>query len=178
VAYDLLQQSCPSWLYSITQGATTIGERGDDIRPDGSFQNPDMNSFNHYAYGAIGDWLYTVVAGLRIDEARPGYRHALVQPRPGGGLTYAQATLETGYGRLACHWQLKDNIFALYVTIPANTTATIILPGPQVEEVYEGDQPLIEAEGIKTIQTDHQNTMIEIGSGSYDFSLSLLETGD
>jgi alpha-L-rhamnosidase len=172
VAYDLLlQENCPSWLYPITQGATTIWERWDGIKPDGSFQNPGMNSFNHYAYGAIGDWLVSVMAGISPDEAKPGYKHTLIQPRPGGGLTYARATLETSYGHLAAHWQLSDNNFTLHVTIPANTTATIILPASPTGEIYDGEQPAKEAKGIKSLQTLPQNTRIEVSSGTYKFSM-------
>jgi alpha-L-rhamnosidase len=177
VAYDLLlQESCPSWLYPVTRGATTIWERWDGIKPDGSFQNPDMNSFNHYAYGAIGDWLYSVVAGLGIDEAIPGYKHALIRPQLGGELTFAQAHVETGYGRLACHWRLTDNAFSLDATIPTNTTATIILPGSNLEDIYEGERPLSEAEGVKNVQTDEENTLIEVGSGHYEFSIKLTQS--
>ena len=148
VAYDLLlQESCPSWLYPVRQRATTIWERWDGSKPDGTFQNPQMNAFNHYAYGAIGDWLYSVVAGLEVDEAKPGYKHVLIQPRPGGGLTYAKASLETGYGRLVSSWQLSHDAFNLSVTIPANTAATIILPVPGIDDIYEGERPLTKAEG-------------------------------
>ena len=83
-AYLLLnREEYPSWLYPVKQGATTIWERWDGQKPDGSFQTTEMNSFNHYAYGAIGDWMYRVMAGIEIDEAAPGYKHVLIQPRPG-----------------------------------------------------------------------------------------------
>ena len=101
-AYLLLnRKEYPSWLYPVTKGATTIWERWDGTKPDGSFQNPSMNSFNHYAYGAIGDWMYRVVAGIEIDEKQPGYKHILIQPRPGGGLTSAKASVETLYSALS-----------------------------------------------------------------------------
>ena len=92
VAYRLLnREEYPSWLYPVKQGATTIWERWDGQKPDGSFQDAGMNSFNHYAYGAIGEWMYRVVAGLELDPREPGYKHVLVQPQPGGGLTSAEA---------------------------------------------------------------------------------------
>jgi alpha-L-rhamnosidase len=128
-----------------------------------------MNSFNHYAYGAIGEWLYSTVAGLEIDETRPGYKHALIRPRPGGGLTYANASLATGYGRLASHWQLTDKAFTLHVNIPVNTSATVILPVPDVSDVLEGERPLATGNGIKSIQSVEENTLIEVGSGEYVF---------
>ena len=94
VAYLLLnREEYPSWLYPVKQGATTIWERWDGQKPDGTFQDVGMNSFNHYAYGAIGEWMYRVVAGLEIDPREPGYKHVLVQPQPGGGLTSAEARL-------------------------------------------------------------------------------------
>src|SRR5690606_10940051 len=101
VAYELLnQESCPSWLYPVKQGATTIWERWDGIKPDGSFQDASMNSFNHYAYGAIGEWLYRVVAGIEVDPAAPGYKRFHIQPQPGGQLSYVNASLDSMYGRI------------------------------------------------------------------------------
>ena len=138
-AYMLLNRAeYPSWLYPVTKGATTIWERWDGIKPDGSFQDAGMNSFNHYAYGAIGEWMYRVVAGIGIDEAQPGYRHILIQPRPGGGLTYAKASVESMYGRVAAGWETSGGKLIVRVTVPANTTATVSLPGGRVEEVGSG----------------------------------------
>jgi len=139
-AYLLLnRKEYPSWLYPVTQGATTIWERWDGIKPDGSFQNPEMNSFNHYAYGAIGDWMYRVVAGIQIDEGKPGYKHIVIEPRPGGGLTHAKASLETMYGLVAAGWEKTGKHLTVKVQIPANTTATVKLPGGRVEEVGSGE---------------------------------------
>ena len=102
IAYMLLNRTeYPSWLYPLTKGATTIWERWDGIKPDGTFQDPGMNSFNHYAYGAIGEWMYRIVTGIELDEAHPGYKHVLIQPQPGGGLTFANASVESIYGRVA-----------------------------------------------------------------------------
>ena len=100
----LLNEDYPSWLYEVKQGATTIWERWDGVRTDSTFEDAGMNSFNHYAYGAVGDWMYRVVAGLNSDPDQPGYRHILVQPHLGGGLTYAKATLVTPYGDAASGW--------------------------------------------------------------------------
>jgi len=138
-AYLLLsRKEYPSWLYPVTQGATTIWERWDGIKPDGSFQDAGMNSFNHYAYGAIGEWMYRVVAGIRLDEAKPGYKHVLIQPRPGGGLTYARASIESMYGRVAAGWEIVDGKLRVKVEIPPNTTATVRMPGGKAEEVGSG----------------------------------------
>ena len=138
-AYMLLNRSeYPSWLYPVTKGATTIWERWDGIKPDGSFQDAGMNSFNHYAYGAIGEWMYRVVAGIEIDEAQPGYKHILIQPRPGGGLTYAKASVESMYGKVAAGWEIIDGKLIVRVAVPSNTTATVRLPGGRMEEVGSG----------------------------------------
>lgn len=146
VAYDLLmQESYPSWLYPVKMGATTIWERWDGIKPDGSFQTPDMNSYNHYAYGAIGDWMYRTIAGINSVAADPGYKTIVIAPKPGGKLTKASAELETLYGTVKSAWVLENNILKLNVTIPANTRAKIVL-------------------------TDSNH---EIGSGTYHFESSI-----
>jgi alpha-L-rhamnosidase len=129
VAYDLLmQESYPSWLYPVKMGATTIWERWDGIKPDGSFQTPDMNSFNHYAYGAIGDWMYKNVAGINAVPSAPGYKEIVIKPIPGGKLTSASGELDTSYGTVKSSWTLADGLFKLDVTVPANAKATIVLP--------------------------------------------------
>ncbi|MCD6289033.1 MAG: glycoside hydrolase family 78 protein [Anaerolineae bacterium] len=175
VAYDLLlQETYPSWLYPLSWGATTVWERWDGIKPDGEFQDPGMNSFNHYAYGAIGHWLYSVVAGLDVDPEIPGYRHILVQPRPGGGLTYARASLNTMYGPTASGWELDDNgQFTLRVTIPPNTTAIIRLPRARASDVREGGKALEQVRGIHQVREEGQSVVIEAGSGEYTFTYLL-----
>ena len=130
MAYKLLfQKTWPSWLYAVTQGATTIWERWDGWTHDRGFQDPGMNSFNHYAYGAVGDWLYSVVAGINIDPTRPGYKHIIFHAQPGGSLTSARATLNSMYGLIVSDWRIVDNQFAWDILVPPNTTATILLPG-------------------------------------------------
>jgi len=130
LAFMLLnRKQYPSWLYPVTQGATTIWERWDGQKPDGTFQSIGMNSFNHYAYGAIGEWLYTYVAGIKIDEEHPGYKHFIIAPHPGGGLTNATATYESIYGKIVSSWKQNGEKTSYEIEIPANTTATVILPG-------------------------------------------------
>jgi alpha-L-rhamnosidase len=133
VAYRLLLQTqCPSWLYPVTQGATTIWERWDSLRPDGSLNPGGMTSFNHFALGSVADWLHRVVAGLA--PAAPGYRSIAFHPRPGGGLTSAAASHETPYGRASIAWDLVDEEMVVEMTVPPNCTATARLPaGPLVE---------------------------------------------
>jgi alpha-L-rhamnosidase len=169
-AYMLLnRKEYPSWLYPITKGATTIWERWDGIKPDGTFQNEGMNSFNHYAYGAIGEWLYRVVAGIEIDEENPGYKHIIIQPHPGGGLTWAKARLDSMYGPIESGWELTDKTMAVNIEVPANTTATVRLPDAKVKDVREGGRPLDRVKGVvKTVQED-DTAIIDVGSGRYVF---------
>jgi alpha-L-rhamnosidase len=127
----LLQRLCPSWLYPVTMGATTIWERWDSMLPTGEINPGEMTSFNHYALGAVADWLHRTVGGLAPSE--PGYRHIEIKPIPGGGLTYARTSHFTPYGLAACAWQIENGTLTLEVQIPANTTATVWLPGKQEE---------------------------------------------
>ncbi|HTL07696.1 MAG TPA: glycoside hydrolase family 78 protein [Chitinophagaceae bacterium] len=166
VAYDLLlQQTFPSWLYPVRMGATTIWERWDGQKTDSSFQDVGMNSFNHYAYGAIGDWMYRVAAGIEIGE--PGYKHIIIQPQPDKKLTYAKASFESSYGTIASGWETKNGKLYVTVKIPANTKATIQLPGAQSAAVTEGGQPL--SNNFKNVQQHEKNLSIECGSGDYSF---------
>ncbi|MBX3086100.1 MAG: family 78 glycoside hydrolase catalytic domain [Anaerolineae bacterium] len=128
-AYALLnQKTWPSWLFAVTQGATTIWERWDGWTEEHGFQNPEMNSFNHYAYGSIGAWMYNTIAGIEVDLAQPGYKHSIIRPQPGGGLTHASGKLKTLYGTLESSWEFKQGKFKLRVVVPPNTSATVQLP--------------------------------------------------
>jgi alpha-L-rhamnosidase len=148
LAFMLLnRKEYPSWLYPITQGATTIWERWDGQKPDGTFQTVGMNSFNHYAYGAIGEWLYTHVAGIEIDIENPGYKHFKLAPHPGGGLTNAEAEFESMYGKIKSVWKIDGGNFIYDIEIPANTTATVVLPGSKEPK--------------------------ELGSGKYSFTVKM-----
>ncbi|HSC26256.1 MAG TPA: glycoside hydrolase family 78 protein [Vicinamibacterales bacterium] len=170
-AYMLLErEDYPSWLYPVKQGATTIWERWDGLKPDGSFQDRGMNSFNHYAYGAIGDWMYRVMAGIEIDEGMPGYRHVLIQPRPGGRFTHLRASHRTMYGVVSSEWTIRDGRFELAVEIPANTSATIRLPGAGLKPVTESGGPLSEAKGISRERRDGDDLVLDVGSGRYRFA--------
>ena len=132
MAYALLnQKTWPSWLYSVTQGATTIWERWDGWTEDRGFQDPGMNSFNHYAYGSIGAWMYNTIAGIDIDPAQPGYKHSMLRPQPNDSddsLTEASAALTTPYGELSSAWKRKSGRFDWTVVVPPNTRATAYPP--------------------------------------------------
>lgn len=135
----LLQKSYPSWLYPVTKGATTVWERWDGIKPDGGFQTTRMNSFNHYAYGAIAGWLYESVAGIRPDPGNPGYKHVIIKPKPDESLSYARASYKTPYGKVESSWKFNGNDFELEVVIPSNTRAAIYLPfKDEIREVGSG----------------------------------------
>jgi alpha-L-rhamnosidase len=128
LAYRLmLERGCPSWLYPVTMGATTVWERWDSLLPDGRINPGEMTSFNHYALGAVADWLHRTVAGLA--PAAPGYREILVRPRPGGGLTSAAARHITPYGPASTAWHRRDGYLEVEVTIPVGCKAVVHLPG-------------------------------------------------
>jgi alpha-L-rhamnosidase len=171
LAYLLLnRQDYPSWLYPVKQGATTIWERWDGLKPDGTFQDPGMNSFNHYAYGAIGEWMYRVVAGLEIDPAEPGYAHVLVQPQPGGRLASAEARLETLYGEAASGWAVAEGQATVTAVVPPNAHATIRLPAATLSGVTEGGLAVTSAPGVRSVRQDGEDVVVEAGSGSYRFA--------
>lgn len=166
----LLQEQYPSWLYPLSKGATTIWEHWDGIKTDGSFWPDDMNSYNHYAYGAIGEWLYRYVAGLDMDESIPAYKKSKIHPRYGEGeITSANAILESAYGKIQSSWIEQADQRQLEVIIPANTTADIVLDHAILSSIQENGQPLHEIEGIHNIQEMRNTIIITIGSGHYHF---------
>jgi alpha-L-rhamnosidase len=170
IAYRLLlQENYPSWLYPVKMGATTIWERWDGQKPDSSFQTPGMNSFNHYAYGAIGDWMYRVVAGIDTDESAPGYKRIKIQPHVGGTFTHAEARLQTYYGTVSSGWKKQNNQWIWDVEIPANTTATLYIPAKTAESVKENNAALASAAGIKVQGNENGYVVVEAGSGKYQF---------
>ncbi len=127
-AYELLlQKQCPSWLYAVTMGATTVWERWDSLLPDGAINPGQMTSFNHYAFGAVADWAHRVVAGLA--PVAPGYKEILFQPRPRNGITYASARHESPYGTVAISWHLSEGRIFVDVTVPTGSTAVLDLEG-------------------------------------------------
>lgn len=170
LAFMLLnRKEYPGWLYPVTQGATTIWERWDGQKPNGTFQDVGMNSFNHYAYGAIGEWLYTYVAGIQIDEANPGYKHFFLAPHPGGGLTNAAATFQSVYGEIKSGWKIENGQMIYEVKVPANSTATVTLPSAKLENVTVNSASLKENALMAASQTD-KTVSLKLGSGEYKFS--------
>jgi alpha-L-rhamnosidase len=168
VMFRLLhQQMWPSWLYAVTQGATSIWERWDGWTEEKGFQTTDMNSFNHYAYGAIGEWLYGDVAG--IEAAEPGYKRIVIRPHA-GDLTSARASYHSMHGRIVSDWRREGGRFSLRIEIPPNTAATVYVPVTKGAEVLEGAGPAAEAAGVKLVRSGADSAIFEVGSGAYHFS--------
>lgn len=142
-AYQLLLNTgFPSWLYAVERGATTVWERWNSIREDGSMGEVSMNSFNHYAYGSIAEWMYRYVAGLNPVESEPGFKRSRVAPMPNSMLAYARASIHTQYGLLACGWKLEGDAIEIDIDIPFNTTADILLPDADGVEIWENGSPM------------------------------------
>jgi alpha-L-rhamnosidase len=173
-AYALLKQtSWPAWLYPVTQGATTIWERWDGWTHDKGFQDPDMNSFNHYAYGTIGAWMYAVIGGIDLDPQQPAYKHILLHPQPGGGLTHARTELHSLYGLIRSEWTLQKDTFDWQFTVPANTTATVYVPAGDLSRIIENGRSVTETLGITFLQLENGCAIFTVRSGSYSFSSQL-----
>jgi alpha-L-rhamnosidase len=165
LAYRLLERTeYPGWLYPVTQGATTIWERWDGWTEERGFHPSLMNSFNHYAYGAIGEWLYRVVAG--IDAGDAGYRHVLVRPQPGGTLTHASAQIDTHRGRIETSWRLEGDDLTLRLVLPPNTHATVVLPA---YGVTEDGVPLADVPGVDDVELRHGSVEFTARAGTYAF---------
>src|SRR4030095_14773189 len=168
VAYKLLlQQTYPSWLYPVKMGATTIWERWDGQKPDSSFQTPGMNSFNHYAYGAIGDWMYRNITGMDTYEEGAGYKKISIRPHLGGHLSVANADLEAVYGKLHVHWKLGEGKFMMDFEIPPNTSASIFIPASSAESITESGKPLRELKEIMIKGQAGNYFELQTGSGNY-----------
>ena len=143
LAYTLLlQKTFPSWLFSVIHGATTIWERWDSWTPENGFQDPGMNSFNHYAYGAVGTWMYENITGIKPDLGAPGFKHFHLQPQIGGGLTYAHCEYQSPYGLIKSHWRIEGDSLIWDITVPPNSTATAHIPSGINDQILEGDTPI------------------------------------
>jgi len=169
-AYMLLyRKEYPSWLYPVTRGATTIWERWDGLKPDGTFQDPGMNSFNHYAYGAVGNWLYRAVAGIGPDPELPGFKHIIIRPLPGNEMNDVNASHESPYGTISSSWKIKEGKFILSVGIPVNTTAEVYVPST-ASILEESGKELPGAEIVGFPGLKYHFLKVKTGSGEYTFS--------
>ena len=166
----LLQDTYPSWLYPVKMGATTIWERWDSQKPDSTFQDPSMTSFNHYAYGAVGDWMYRSIAGIDTKEEGAGYKDIVIKPIPGGGLTSASGSIDTYYGKVASDWKMDGAKFSLNVEIPVNTSATIYIPikGEQ-QKITETGAAIGSISGVQVQKDEDGFKVVRVGSGKYQF---------
>lgn len=163
LAYKLLlRKDYPGWLYPVTMGATTIWERWNSMMPDRTIPDNGMNSFNHYSYGAIGDWLYRDVAG--IQETSPAFKTIRIKPHLGGGFSHVSASENTPYGKISCSWKDTTDYLTMNVTIPANTTAEIYVPTQSAEKVVMDNQK------IKVDAMKDGYAIIKVGSGNYQFT--------
>lgn len=168
LAFRILNQdTIPSWLYEVKKGATTVWETWDCIKADGKLRKG--MSFNHYAFGAIGAWLYRYVAGIGLDEGNPGGKRFILSPHPGGVLTEARARHQSLHGEVRSAWKLHDGRMTYSVTVPANSTATVCLPNAAEAEISEGNEPLERAQGISRVSQQAGAVTFEVGSGSYEF---------
>ncbi|UJF35571.1 glycoside hydrolase family 78 protein [Paenibacillus hexagrammi] len=183
VAYSLLtQEEFPSWMYSIKHGATTIWERWDGWTEHKGFQTPSMNSFNHYSLGSVGEWMFRFMAGIEADPVAPGFKNTIIRPRAGGRLNSVQASYDSLYGRVEVSWSLSGQAtFRLEVTIPANTSAIVYVPGRVLAidgvkstDVY-GD---ITLEGCVPLPDQRTGeSSYQLGSGRYTFESTLTALG-
>jgi alpha-L-rhamnosidase len=172
VAYRLLlQDTFPSWLFPVKNGATTVWERWDGWTPDRGFQTISMNSFNHYAFGSVAEYLYRQVAG--IDSDGPGYRKIVIRPAIAAGLTSARAAYASVAGRIESAWRIENGRLHLDVTVPPNTTATVFVPAVAPDQVTEGGKPAAGARGVSRLGAEGGAAVFRVGSGQYRFESQL-----
>ncbi len=168
LAYKLLEtKTYPSWLYPIENGATTIWERWDGWTKEKGFQDPGMNSFNHYSLGSVGEWLYSTVGG--IDMGSPGFKEVVLHPRPGGGLTYANCSFNSSYGPISCDWKKTTGGLNIDVKVPANSSALVYVPAVAPTAVMEGGSPVSSAPGVEFMKMEDGAAVFRVGAGSYAF---------
>ena len=174
MAYQLLlTDTYPSWLFPVKNGATTMWERWNGWTPEKGFGDIGMNSFNHYAFGAVGEYLYRYVGG--IQPASPGYKTIKIRPILGAGVSWAKTGFESPYGRIATAWKVEASNLQLDVTIPANTTATIYVPAKDAAAISESGQPVAKALGVKFLRLEAGAAVYAVGAGTYHFRSTLPE---
>jgi len=169
-AYRLLNlRSFPSWGFMIDNGATTIWERWDGFVKGRGFQDPGMNSFNHWAFGAVVEWMWREIVGLNPDDRYPAYERFAIRPRPGGGLTHAQGEYQSIRGLIRAAWRIEGELLALEVTVPPNTTATVRVPSTAPQQVTESGKPAARAPGVRWLRQEAGAAVLEVTSGMYQF---------
>jgi len=171
VAYFLLfSKRFPSWFYMIDQGATTMWERWDSFVKGRGFQSKTMNSFNHYAYGSVGEFIYRVILGINPDESKPGYEHFFIMPRLGKQLSHVKGRVNTIRGTIESEWSVSGGQLDLHVSIPANTTATVHVPAFEGTEIRESGNSLEDVDGIQELGREDGVAELLVSGGSYHFT--------
>lgn len=165
----LTNRTFPSWLYMIDNGATTIWERWDGYVKGRGFQDAGMNSFNHWAFGAVGEWMWRHIAGLNPDDARPGWEHFTIAPLPGGGVTWARGEYNSIRGRILSDWKIEGDTLTLRIEVPPNTTATVRLPTTDAGAVKESGGPAGQATGVRLLRAEEDAAIYGVASGQYVF---------
>jgi len=169
-AYRLLNlRSFPSWGFMVDQGATTIWERWDGYVKGRGFQKPLMNSFNHWALGAVGEWMWRNIIGLNPDETKPGWKHFVVSPRPGGGVTWARGKYNSIRGQIVSNWRIDNGKFSLDVTVPTNTTATVSLPATDAKNVTIDGEAHGKSRSVLFLGAGDGRASFAVSSGRYRF---------
>ena len=168
----LLQDTFPSWLFSVKHGATTIWERWDGWTPEKGFQDPGMNSFNHYSLGSCGEFLFGGIGGIR--PASPGFKSILIDPVVRDGLTWARTSFDSIHGKIATAWKRDGNRLTLDVVVPANTTANVCVPGKDVSSITESGKPVAKVEGVKFLRQENDKIIFQVGSGHYQFATKIM----
>ncbi|MBW7904176.1 MAG: glycoside hydrolase family 78 protein [Phycisphaerae bacterium] len=169
-AYRLvLSRTMPSWGYAIDQGATTIWERWDGYVEGRGFQDPGMNSFSHYAIGAVGEWFYKVILGINPDPAGPGFERVIIRPRPGPGLSWARGSYDSIRGRVAVAWRRDAEGLALDIEVPPNVSATVHVPTANPEKLTESGAAPAESRGVRLLHSGGGEAVFSVGSGRYVF---------
>jgi len=170
-AYRLLNlRTCPSWGFMIDQGATTVWERWDGYVKGRGFQDPKMNSFNHWALGSVGEWIWRCVVGISPDESNPGYKHFTIAPEPGGGLTWARGEYKSIRGAIISDWRLENGAFRLDVTVPVNTTATVSLPTKDAGSVTIDGEAASASRAVHFLGIKDGKAAFTVNSGRYRFT--------
>jgi alpha-L-rhamnosidase len=167
-AFELLEtKEFPSWGYSIEQGATSIWERWDGFVKGRGFQGAGMNSFNHYAFGAIGEWMYRHILGIQPDDKSPGFRHFILKPLPGGSLTWARGSFSSISGKIEAGWKKEGNLFKYQFTVPPNTSATVHIPAKSKDNIWLDGKRISEISGIEVEEGSDGYIIFEVNSGTY-----------
>ena len=170
----LLQDTFPSWLFSVKHGATTIWERWDGWTPEKGFQDPSMNSFNHYSLGSCGEYLFGGIGGIR--PASPGFKTILIEPVIRDGLTWAKTSYDSIHGTIATAWKHEGKQLTLEVVVPANTTATVYVPATDRTNITENGKPVEQAEGVKLLRRDNEKAIFAVVAGTYKFTSEIKPT--